>query len=410
MITQELKNKVSNAVDSEEVLQLVKDLISVPSHTSLEERETLVASHLLDLFKSEGIEAYLQEVKDGRSNIIARLEGESDGRSLMFNGHIDTVPPFGMEDPFSPIVHEGKLYGRGSADMKAGVGTMAYALIILKRLGIKLRGDLVFAGVIDEESSESAGTHYIVEHGPKTDVAIVGEPTKLHTVAAHKGCDYFEVTFNGWSSHSSVPKNGVSAISAAVDFVKKVEEDMIPNYAKLDHPLVGPPTINVGAIQGSSVDNLPYLTGESSSFVGTVPGFCRMFIDVRWTPYQTIEDVTNDVKEIAKAVELERPDVKIEVKHILPHPAMEINLDHPLVQSVQNNIKEATGENSPLRGEPFWGDSGLLYAHANTPTLLFGPGDIGCAHSDNEYIDVSEIAPAAKIYALTALDICGVVE
>ncbi|MFB4168271.1 M20 family metallopeptidase [Virgibacillus sp. JSM 102003] len=408
MITnQDLKSKVSEAVNPEEILQLVKKLISIPSHTSLKERETVIAGYLLNLFKSEGIDCYLQEVKDGRSNVIARLKGEGDGTSLMFNGHIDTVPPFGMSNPFSPTVKSGKLYGRGSADMESGVGTMAYALITLKRLGIKLNGDLVFAGVIDEESSESAGTHYIVNHGPKTDVAIVGEPTKLHATAAHKGCDYFEITFKGWSNHSSVPQNGTSAVLAAVEFVKKIEEVLDPKYAELDHPLVGSPTINIGAIQGSSIDNFPYLTGESSSFVGTVPGFCRLIMDVRWTPYQKIDDVTNDVKEIAKAIEQEK-DVNVEVNHILPHPAMEISSDHVLVQSVQKNIKETIGEKRPLHGEPFWGDSGLLYAHANTPTLLFGPGDIGCAHSDNEYIDVSELTPATIIYALTALDICGV--
>jgi len=410
MVTKELKSEVINTVDSEEVLQLVKDLISVPSYTSLEERETLIASHLLELFKSEGIEAYLQEVKDGRSNIIAKLKGEENGTSLMFNGHIDTVNPFGMEAPFNPIVKDGKLYGRGSADMKAGVGTMAYALIILKRLGVKLKGDLVFAGVIDEESSESAGTHFIVENGPKTDVAIVGEPTKLYTVAAHKGCDYFEVTFNGWSNHSSVPENGVSGISAAAEFIKKIENEMIPKYSKLHHPLVGAPTINIGAIQGCSIDNLPYLTGESTSFVGTVPGMCKLYMDVRWTPYQKIEEVFNDVKEVAKLVEQERPDINIDVKHIFPHPAMEVSANHPLVQSVQGNIKGVTNEDRPLRGEPFWGDSGLLFAHANTPAILFGPGDIACAHSDNEYMDISELSPATKIYALTALDICGIVD
>jgi len=405
-----LTKKVDEAVDTEEVLQVVKDLIATPSYTSLEERETLIAQHLLELFEAEGIDAYLQEVKDGRSNIIATLKGEENGTSLMFNGHIDTVNPFGMEDPFNPVVKDGKLYGRGSTDMKAGVGTMAYALIVLKRLGVKLKGDLVFAGVIDEESSESAGTHHIVDHGPKTDVAIIGEPTKLNTVAAHKGCDYFEITFNGWSNHSSVPENGVSAISAAAEFVKKVENQMMPEYAKLDHPLVGSPTINIGAIQGCSIDNLPYLKGENESFVGTVPGYCKVIMDIRWTPYQKIEEVFNDVKEVAKLIEQERPDVKVEVKHIFPHPAMEIAADHPLVQSVQKNIKDIIGEERPLQGEPFWGDSGLLYAHANIPTLMFGPGDIAVAHSDNEYMEVDQLAPAAKIYALTALDICGVSE
>ena len=410
MHTKEKREELLAAVNAAELMEIVKKLISIPSHTGLEEKEIKVAEYLHELFKSEGIETYLQRVVDGRSNIIATLKGKQDGTSIMFNGHIDTVPPLGMENPFTPIEKEGKLYGRGSADMKSGVAAMAYALIILKRLDIKLKGDLVFAGVIDEESSRSAGTNYIVEHGPRTDLAIVGEPTKLHPVVAHKGINYYGITFTGEAVHSSVPENGSNAILAAADFIQLIEEELVPEYQKIEHPYVSSPTITMNLIQGGSKGNMSYLTDSGSAIAGTVADTCKVYLDVRYTPYQTPEEITKDIEKYAALVEKNRLKIKAEVEVLLPHPAMEIDADHDLVQSVQKNSNEVTGEEKAITGATYWGDSGLLNGLSNIPTLLFGPGDIGCAHSDNEFIDISEIVPAAIIYTLTAIEVCGVEE
>ncbi len=410
MSTNEFKQKIIEAVNSKEVLELTKKLISIPSHTDLESREIEVASYLHELFQSEGIDSYLQEVVDGRANVIATLKGTGEGPSMMYNGHIDTVPPLAMENPFTPIEKDGKLYGRGSTDMKAGVATMAYALIILKRLGIKLKGDLVFAGVIDEESSRSAGTHYIVEHGPKTDLAIVGEPTNLHPVVAHKGINYYEVSFKGVAVHSSVPEKGANAISAAAKFIRLLEEELAPKYKNSNHPFLSAPTVTMNLIHGGSKGNLGFLTDSNSAIAGTVADTCTVYLDIRYIPYQTSEEITQDVEFYAKKVEEECPRIKADVKLIFPHPAMEIDAEHKLVKSVDENVLAATGSKKQITGATYWGDSGLLNTLSNIPTLLFGPGDISCAHSDEEFIDISQIATAAVIYALTALDICEMAE
>ncbi|QQK78871.1 M20 family metallopeptidase [Salicibibacter cibi] len=407
MSVENLREKIRTAIDSDELMDIVRKLISIPSHTGLEEKEKNVAQYLYELFKSEGIDVYLQEVFDGRSNVIATLKGSSNGRSLMLNGHIDTVPPLSMESPFTPIERDGKLYGRGSADMKSGVATMVYALIVLNRLGIELNGELVFAGVIDEESSRSAGTNFIVENGPKTDLAIVGEPTSLHPVVAHKGITYFEVSFTGEAVHSSVPENGANAINAAADFIKRAEEELVPKYKKMNHPYVGAPTVTMNLIQGGSKGNMPYLSDPNFAIAGTVADTCSVYIDIRWTPYQSSDNIQKDVEEIAKFIEKKRPKINVEVKPILPHPAMEIKSDHVLVRSVQSNLRDELKKEKKITGATYWGDSGLLSDLSNIPTLLFGPGDIGCAHSDNEFIDIKHIEPAAIVYALTALEMCG---
>lgn len=404
-----IENKVGKAIKQEEVLQIIRDLVKIPSHWAQEKREIPIANHLKSLFESEGIDVYLQKVVDGRSNVIATLKGTGEGPSLMFNGHIDTVPPFGMDRPFDAIVQGNKLYGRGSVDMKSGVGTMAYALIILKRLGVKLKGDVIFAGVIDEDAAGSAGSRYIVEHGPLTDYAIVTEPTKFEPVTAHKGMDDFEIIFKGKSVHSSVPEKGINAIYAAADFVNKIEKNLIPRYNEIKHPLVGSPTINVGLIQGSAQANKPFLMGESETFSGIVPDVCHVYLDVRWTPNQTIEQVKRDIENIAQEVAHIRPKVDIKIKYIpRPRPAMEINPNNELVTVVQNNIKKVTGNLPSVKGETFWADSGLLYGLANIPTLMFGPGDIGVAHTDHEFIEIDSLAAATEVYVRSAIDICGI--
>jgi len=406
---QEYKNKIAELVNQNEVIEIVKDLIRIPSHWAQEKREKPIAEYLLRLFEREGVETYLQEVYENRPNIVAILRGTGNGKSLMFNGHIDTVPPFGMEDPFSGVIKDGKLYGRGAADMKSGIGTMAYALILLKRANIKLKGDLVFVGVIDEDAAGSAGTRYIIEHGPLTDYAIVGEPTSLQPVTAHKGIDYFEVTFIGKSVHSSVPENGVNANLAAAEFISRIEEELMPVYSKKIHPLCGAPTINVTLIQGSAKANMPFLLGKSPTFAGIIPDICKVYIDIRWTPYQSVEELENDIKKLALKVQKNRSGIKADVNYIpLPRPAMEIAADNPLVQSIQSNSQCVLGSKFPIKGESYWGDSGLLYGLAKIPTIMYGPGDIGCAHSDVEWVDISELDAAALIYALTAIDICGV--
>lgn len=403
-----IQDKMNQMIKEQEILDLIRNLIKIPSHWAQSEREKPISNYLKSLFESEGIEVYLQEVIDGRSNVIATLHGTSNGPSLMFNGHIDTVPPFGMEKPFDAELRGNRLYGRGSVDMKSGIGTMAFALIMLKRMGIKLKGDVVFAGVIDEDAAGSAGARYIVENGPITDYAIVTEPTKFLPVVAHKGMEDFEIVFTGKSVHSSVPQKGVNAICAAAHFVQELEQVLIPRYEKMRHPLLGSPTINVGLIKGSAQANEPFLVGESDTFAGIVPDVCRVYLDIRYIPGQTIEQMQNEIEKIAEKVVLQRSGVSAKVNYIpRPRPALDLEVDHTLVKTVQESIYEVTGQRPAPVGETFWADSGLLSGLARIPTIMFGPGDISAAHSDNEFIEIDRLADAVKVYMLSAIKLCG---
>ncbi len=411
MMPNNFKQLLEDNIQQDELIEIVRTLISIPSHWDSPEREKPLAVYLNDLFQANQIDAYLQHVIDDRPNSIATLPGSGNGPSLMFNGHIDTVPSYGMCDPYGGAVKEGKLHGRGAADMKSGVGTMAYALILLKRLGIQLAGDVVFAGVIDEDAAGSAGTRHLIEHGPLTDLAIVGEPTNLKPMIAHKGIDYFKISFTGRSVHSSVPQHGVNAIYAATHFIKLVESQMVPYYEALTHKLVGAPTVNVGLIEGAAKANKPFLKGASEKFSGIVPDECDVYVDIRWTPSQKLAEVESYLEKLAAYIAESRAGITAKVEYLpWPRPAMEVKRDHSFVQALIEVVGQVLDSDVAVAGAQYWGDSGLLYGQAGIPSILFGPGSIDCAHSDNEFVALEELSLASLIYALLAIKVCGVAE
>lgn len=402
-----IKERIESEFSEKELLEITRKLISIPSHTIYPQREIKVAEYLLELFSKESIDCYLQTADGERCNIVATLKGKGGGKSLMLNGHTDTVPVTDMENPFDGIIKDGYLFGRGSADMKGGLAAMAYAVILIKRSGIILDGDLVFTGVIDEEAAKSTGARVIATEGPITDFAIVGEPTKLCPVIAHKGIDYFEINFTGKAAHSSNPDNGVNAIFAAADYVNLIRNGLVQEYKQMTHPLVGEPTINVGLMIGAAKINHGFLLGQSETFAGVVPDSATVYLDVRWTPYQTVEGIMEQLQNVADTVLLNNPGMKIEVVYIpLPRPAMEISANTSLTYALVKHIKEYSPNTAVPQGVSYFADSGILFGVGKIPSLIFGPGDIAYAHSNDERVLIDELNKATLIYAQTAIDVC----
>ena len=390
-----------------ELIEWTQKLISIPSHTALPGREREIAGFLAQLLEQEGIECRLQPADGDRCNVIATLHGDGSGPSLMLNGHMDTVPVEGMDDPFGAQIRDGILYGRGAADMKSGLAAMLYAFVLVHRSGLPLRGDVVFAGVIDEEAAKSTGSRVIAQPGPHTDFAIVGEPTALFPVIAHNGIDYFEIRFHGKSAHSSRPENGANAIYAAADFARYIRDVLAPLYKSKVHPLVGSAAINAGLIQGCAHINRGFLLGTDETFAGVVPDETSLFVDVRWTPDQTIEEVTLQLEQAAEQVRSANPGVDVQVHYIpLPRPAMEISAESCLVKSMVKNISALSPQTAQPQGVTYFADSGILSGVGKIASMIFGPGDIAVAHSPGECVEVEQICKAARIYAQTIVDVC----
>jgi len=387
---------IINMIDEAELLNEVKNLISIPSDIYSPGQEKRINRFVLRRLKEHGINANLQEVEPGRCNVIAKIKGNGNGKSLALNGHLDTVPPVEKTlSTYNPVVKNGRLYGRGSVDMKGAVGSVMYVLFLLKKSKVHLKGDLYFTGVVGEENG-GIGTIFLVKSGFKTDFAVVGEPTNLDFVTSHKGVQRLNVTIKGKTAHASTPEKGVSAITAMAEFIQVVEKELKPRLCKRIQENVGHSTINFGKIQGGRAPNM-------------VADLCNLQIDRRWTEVENLAQVLSEIKDVLYRVCSKNPGLKSKVVPILPaneyFGPFIISESHELLKyavEASNKVRifpKITGMNG-------WTDAATLM-HAGVPTVIFGPGSMEQAHTDNEWIDIKQLKKAVKCYLAFTERICG---
>ena len=391
--------KARRSVKRAEIEKLVKDLVKIPSHREVPTMELEVAQFLHEFLQGEGIESKLRTVVKNRPNVIAVIKGSGEGRSLLLNGHTDTVPPYDMDiPPFTPKVDGGRLYGRGSLDMKGGLGAMAMTLVGLRRAKAKLEGDLYLAAVVGEEL-KSDGTEDIVLHGPRADMAIVGEPTDLEIQPSHRGLEWLDVHFYGKAAHGGQADKGVNAITMAAKFVRAVEEDLKPRLASRKSRHTLPATINLGVITG----------GQQPS---SVADHCMIKLDRRWIPEEKVQQVFEEIYDIFDKLKREDPRFKAKLTRdpanmlTMTHVPNVVSTSHPLVKSLERSVRSVTGK--PPKVTSFWGwtDAALMTHFAKMPTVVFGPGGAG-AHARVEYVLTEDLVRCTHVYSQVALDICG---
>lgn len=392
-------DKVRKAVRKPQLERLVSDLVRIPSHSGAPNREKEAAEFLQEFLVREGIDARLRKVEGKRSNVIAFIKGSGDGKSLMLNGHLDTVPAYDMDiEPFSPKIEKGRLYGRGALDMKGGLGAMAMALVAIDRARVRLHGDLVLAAVVGEEE-RSEGTEDIVLRGPKTDACIIGEPTDLELHISHRGLEWLEVHFYGKAAHGGQADRGVNAISKAAKFVNAVETDLIPRLRQKKSKHTLPPTLNLGVISG----------GQQPS---SVADHCVLKIDRRWIPEETLQEVFQEIHDLFDKIKKDDPDFRAELKRdstgmkTMAHVPSVVSRTHPLVRSLEHSVELETGETPKVTSFWGWTDAALMTHFGKVPTINFGPGGAG-AHARVEYVFTDDLMTCARTYARTALDFCG---
>ncbi|MEZ5313171.1 MAG: M20 family metallopeptidase [Thermoanaerobaculia bacterium] len=341
----------------------------------------------------------LEEIRPGRPNLLVSVAGGRPGPHLLLCGHTDTVPANEGEEGvgFSGEVRDGRLHGRGSVDMKGAVAAMAAAVVALD--GRLAAGRVTLAAVIDEEM-ESLGTEQLVETSFRAEGAVVGEPTGNRIALGHKGLEWLEVHFQGRSAHGGTPDQGVNAISAAGEFVAMVERELKPRLAARRHPILGPPTLNFGAIRG----------GDQPS---TVAAGCVLALDRRTVPGENFQSIVGDLTDLLLRVERNYPGLHTVVQRVpggmgnLLHVALVTPPESPLATAAQAARRLASGEAGEFTTFPAWTDGALLSGYSGIPTIVLGPGDLSLAHSPRESVPVGEILEAARIYAALAVEFCG---
>jgi acetylornithine deacetylase/succinyl-diaminopimelate desuccinylase len=383
-------------MDDQGILDLLRAMVRAPSHPAVPRQEEATVRALEAYLRRHGVDVGLVDVREGRPNLLATLAGKKPGPHLLLCGHTDTVPPNADSgaDFFSAAVENGRMFGRGTVDMKGALAAMAGALVDIRESGGLGSGRVTLAAVIGEEL-ESFGAEALIRGGFSADGAIVGEATGNRVAIGHKGLEWLEVRFIGKAVHGSVREEGIDAISAAAHFISLVEKELIPGFERRRDPVLGLPAINLGTIHG----------GQQPSMVAAE---CRVQVDRRWVTTETIEQVFGDIEELLAKVRAARPGLKTQLARmpegmaIMLHGPLVIDARHPLVLAAQAAF-EGTGEpGSPLTVFPAWTDGALISREAGIPTIIWGPGELHLAHSAEESIAVADVLLAARLYAAAA--------
>ncbi len=370
-----------------ETTRLLTDLVRLPSVnpmgralTGPDLYEHRVTAYLDDFFRGLGVPYERQAVAPQRDNILARFESPGARRTLVFEAHQDTVPTDNMTvEPFGARLDNGRLYGRGACDIKGGMAAMLAAFARLIRERPRGACHVVMACSVDEEHT-FLGVQEMVKRGLKADFAVVAEPTSLRIVKAHKGVCRWLVTTSGRSCHSSTPELGVNAIYRMARVLTGIERYAAELRASRSDPLLGPPTLSVGRIEG----------GTS---VNTVPDHCRIEVDRRLIPG---EDADAAPGQLADFLRGDGVDVPFEHGPLwINCPALSPELSGELVTMLGHCLDAATGAHEVIT-VPYGTDASTL-ALAGIPSVVFGPGDIAKAHTCDEWVPLDEVERASEV-------------
>jgi acetylornithine deacetylase/succinyl-diaminopimelate desuccinylase family protein len=363
--------------------QLLSDLVAIPSmnpmgrgREGVQYGEAALAQFIMEYLRRASIDVETDEVAPGRPNVVARFDAGSR-ETLLLEAHLDTVFADRMTiDPFRPEIRNGRLYGRGACDTKGSLAVFLHALRSCAEGKEKPSCNILFLATVDEEYGFT-GSKQAVARGVKADFGIVGEPTELHIVRAHKGVTRWKVITHGVAAHSAYPDRGRNAIYGMAQVVARLERHAAALLQQTPHPLLGTPTLSVGVIEGGQTVNI-------------VPDRCMIEVDRRTLPGETDASVL----AAARAVLGDLSGWEIVGPH-LSIAGMEVSADHPVVRKLGQAVKEVTGD-SVIESAQYATDAGV-YNSNGIPSIVFGPGNIARAHTEEEYVEIDQLHDAVRI-------------
>ena len=372
-------------------IQLLRDLIAIdsvnPSLVPGASGESEIARAIARLLQAGGLDVEVQEVTPGRMNVIGVLQGKQKGRSLMLCGHMDTVGVIGMDAPFDPVVKDGRIYGRGSQDMKGGLTSMIAAALHLSRNGLKA-GSVIVAAVVDEEYA-SIGADTLVTKW-KADAAVVGEPTDMKIAVGHKGFEWVEITTEGVAAHGSRPRDGRDAIARMGRVLSRLEKLDREIQGRHAHPIMGTGSLHASMISG----------GRELS---TYPDSCTLQMERRTITGEAERCAFGEVEKILQDLRKEDPEFRASAKFLFHRPPYETPVEHPLPSLIEIAVTHQ-GRKPERGGMTFWTDAAVL-GHAGIPSVVFGPGGAGL-HSISEYVLADDVLACRDALIELAQDFC----
>ena len=401
----------------EELVQLVADLVW---HQSLLGNEAPIQQYVAGHMQLSGLETHSWDIDEsikslpeagdsgvpfeGRPNVAGIHRGEGEGRSLIFNGHVDVVSPEPVEnwtrEPWGAAVEDGRMYGRGALDMKAGVAINLMLPRYLRDIGIQTHGDVIIQSVIEEECTGN-GALDMSRRFP-ADAAIITEPTGGTFRTAHVGVMWFTIRVTGKSAHAAVAPTGVNAISRMVPIIRALEqldqelnEEHHPAFEGFDHPI----NLNIGVMRGGD-------------WPSTVPGMAELDCRVSFFPGKTVEEMRNEVEQAVRHASQTDPWLQEHPPEVIYHGFQSrgstVSPHEPHVQMLRQWHERLTGESAEFTSST--GTNDMRYFNfAGIPCGCYGPGGYG-PHAADEYLDIATLVPTAKVLGALMLEWCGIVE
>ena len=400
-------DRVFGQISADEVVELTRALVRIPSvyrpgETGANEAE--VASFVEGWFRREGLPVEVQEVAPGRPNVLSWIGEKGPGRRcLLLEGHTDVVtegdaaewtwPPFGGE------LRDGRIYGRGAADMKSGLAAAMVTLAAFKRAGVTPAGKLVVGALVDEEDGMIGVRHLVkTPAGRELDAAIICEPEENELCLEQRGVVWARIRARGHMAHGAMPEAGanpITALGALLREVPALEKQLRKLCQKSRH--LKPPTVTPTIVQGP-----PRGVGAPQSNV--IPALAEMTLDVRLTPGIDAEGMRGELEALCRKAGAAVPGVKLEWEPVNAFRlATSVDKAEPIAQAMMHGVRKATGHAPRYGGVPGSTDGTILRMELGIPIVTCGPGNRLIPHQVDEYVEVRELVEAAKIYAASAL-------
>jgi acetylornithine deacetylase len=382
------------SIDNTYVLERLQEMIVIRSENPFDSepragyREAEMGQYYGEMMTANGLEVQFREIKNGRSNVFGFRKGQGGGITLMLAGHLDTAPTEDYADAYKVKHENGKVYGRGACDMKAALAAYLEVVRILNAARLKLKGNLIIGGIIDEEY-KMIGSKDVGLNGPHADQGIIGEPSGLLVCPANRGQLGTHIRTFGMSVHSSVPETGENAI---VHMSKAIQAFSDYNEALLQaepHPLCGHGRFTPSVIKGGTI-------------LSTVPDQCELEVDRRVLPGETKDKVFEEYRSRLDPLIKDNPTFRYEITEpTWDIPANDISEQEPVVQSLLSAFQVVMGKPTQCKAFAAATDA----PNMGFPTVVCGPGSIDQAHGKNEFVSVEQVVQAVRMYLWSILDL-----
>jgi acetylornithine deacetylase/succinyl-diaminopimelate desuccinylase-like protein len=406
--------RLLNKVDRDSLVETASDLVNISSPTG---HEQAAAEYVARTLGAMGLQVSWQEVEDGRPNVLGRLEGTGGGKTLMFNGHMDTSysgrePWLRGVEGFRPeaTVRDGHIYGLGISNMKGALACYIEAVRALQDAGVRLRGDVLVAAVVGEiEKTQwgefrgadyrgyAAGSRHLVAHGGIADMCILGEPTEQKVVLAHYGTVWMRISTHGPFVHTAFSRgpelNSIVRMRDVLDAVLEWAPSWEQRTAYGDRPGV----VNIGAINGGFAWR-----------ASRTPGRTDLFLDARVPPSMPMTEATAALRELVRSLQERFPQHGIRSEIYVTAPGAEIDEDHELIRALDESHQTVFGS-APDRDVVRWFSDASVLTRYGIATVNYGTSS-GLPGAEGENLEIAALVDTAKVYALTAARVCGVSE